>query len=328
MTLKIVHKLIILVIIPIILSIAIFGTTSYFIFKEELIEARTEEATSLITLASEEVRDPLYFLDLEKLKEIIQNIKENPNVESVYIMTPEGRVITDGTDENKFYNQNLKDEFSKKSIKSDELLVEVEKDVLQISTPVIITEKIGIMRLDFSLKELHRVFSHLVITLGTIGAIISVAVVFIGIFISRSISEPVIKARNAAIEIAQGDLNKRIESVSKDEIGQLADAFNNMTESLQMSVEKLEESKKKIEEAYSLREYFLKETSHRIISPVAIIGAYTDLLLDSSNLNDVQKERIRTIQEKNDEIQKLLKDALEGTYLEEEEERGDEENGI
>ena len=73
---------------------------------------------------------------------------------------------------------------------------------------------------------------------------------------------------------------------------------------------------------------FLKETSHRIISPVAIIGAYTDLLLDSSNLNNVQKERIRTIQEKNDEIQKLLKDALEGTYLEEEEERGDEEKGI
>lgn len=71
----------------------------------------------------------------------------------------------------------------------------------------------------------------------------------------------------------------------------------------------------KVKEAYRLREHFLKETSHRIITPVAIIGGCTDVLLESSNLDDDQKERLRTIRERNEEVQKLVKDALAGKYL-------------
>ncbi|MGB2728202.1 MAG: PAS domain S-box protein [Halobacteriota archaeon] len=77
-------------------------------------------------------------------------------------------------------------------------------------------------------------------------------------------------------------------------------------------------AEEKLEEAYRLRENFLKETSHRIITPVTIIGGNSELLLESNNLDDAQKERIRTIREKNEEIQKLLKDALAGNYLKEE----------
>ena len=75
----------------------------------------------------------------------------------------------------------------------------------------------------------------------------------------------------------------------------------------------------KVKEAYRLREHFLKETSHRIITPVAIIGGNTDLLLERGNLDDDQKEKIRIIRERNEEVQKLVRDALAGKYLEEEE---------
>jgi signal transduction histidine kinase len=68
-----------------------------------------------------------------------------------------------------------------------------------------------------------------------------------------------------------------------------------------------------------LREYFLKETSHRIITPVAIIGGYTDLLLESSNLDDNQKQKLQIVREKDAEIQQLVNDSLAGKYLEEEE---------
>jgi PAS domain S-box-containing protein len=92
-----------------------------------------------------------------------------------------------------------------------------------------------------------------------------------------------------------------------------------LTLSLQEHVKELEESKRKIAEAYSLREYFLKETSHRIITPVAIIGGYTDLLLESSNLDDDQKQKLRLVREKDAEIQQLVNDSLAGKYLVEEE---------
>jgi PAS domain S-box-containing protein len=90
-----------------------------------------------------------------------------------------------------------------------------------------------------------------------------------------------------------------------------------LTLTLQEHVEKLEESKKGITKAYSLREHFLKETSHRIITPVSIIGGYADVLLENSNLDAEQKEKIRIIREKNAEIQKLVRDALTKKYSEE-----------
>jgi len=58
---------------------------------------------------------------------------------------------------------------------------------------------------------------------------------------------------------------------------------------LQENVEQLEEAKRRVEEACSLREHFLKETSHRIITPVTIIGGCAQLLLESNNLDDAKK---------------------------------------
>lgn len=88
------------------------------------------------------------------------------------------------------------------------------------------------------------------------------------------------------------------------------------TRSLQEHVEKLKDSKTKLAEAYRLRETFLKETSHRIITPVAIIGGYTELLLESNNLDYEQVESIQIIRERNVEIQELVRDALLGRYSE------------
>ncbi|MBK5191153.1 MAG: PAS domain S-box protein, partial [Methanosarcinales archaeon] len=82
-------------------------------------------------------------------------------------------------------------------------------------------------------------------------------------------------------------------------------------------------AEEEVKEAYRLREYFLKETSHRIITPATIIGGYSQLLFESSNLDEDQKESIQIIRERNDEVQKLVSDALAGKYLEE----GEEEEG-
>ncbi|MCK4539146.1 MAG: GAF domain-containing protein [Candidatus Krumholzibacteria bacterium] len=94
------------------------------------------------------------------------------------------------------------------------------------------------------------------------------------------------------------------------------DALRGATLSLQENMELLEESKKKIEEASCLREHFLRETSHRIITPTTIVGGYSKLLLESSNLDDDQKEKIRIMHKRNEEIHQLVTDAIDGKYLE------------
>ncbi len=66
--------------------------------------------------------------------------------------------------------------------------------------------------------------------------------ILISLFISRSISVPMIKLKNATIDIGNGKLETKIKIESKDEIGQLAFSFNKMSEDLQKSNNELRES--------------------------------------------------------------------------------------
>ncbi|MDD5615335.1 MAG: ATP-binding protein [Candidatus Methanoperedens sp.] len=69
-----------------------------------------------------------------------------------------------------------------------------------------------------------------------IGIIAVIGSLSFGYGISRSISNPVMKLRDAAENIGRGNLDARIEFTSKDEIGELAAAFNRMGAELQNSI--------------------------------------------------------------------------------------------
>lgn len=70
--------------------------------------------------------------------------------------------------------------------------------------------------------------------------ILVIITVLVAFLLSRSIVNPVIQLQNTVLEISQGNLDKRVKISSKDEIGQLAAAFNEMTGKLQESYHALE----------------------------------------------------------------------------------------
>jgi hypothetical protein len=130
------------VIIPVVIFSAAFEITFYSISRSEILEGYKNEAVSLISLASQELRNPLYFLDLDGLEHTIQNIKLNPDIQSIYVMFPDGRIITDGTLENKHYNETLNDCLNIQAKRSpDRPLVEIGNNVLHVCAPIAITEK-------------------------------------------------------------------------------------------------------------------------------------------------------------------------------------------
>lgn len=82
------------------------------------------------------------------------------------------------------------------------------------------------------------VLTNRIVTASIISILFGVLAAF---FISRSISKPVVEVRNAAEELARGNLDKRVAVTSSDEIGELADSFNEMAGKLSESYTGLEE---------------------------------------------------------------------------------------
>lgn len=74
------------------------------------------------------------------------------------------------------------------------------------------------------------------IALGTIGVAI-----LVGLFMTRFIAVPLAELANTATQIAGGDLNLRTDIERTDEIGDLAHAFNRMTDQLRDLIGSLEE---------------------------------------------------------------------------------------
>jgi signal transduction histidine kinase len=81
-----------------------------------------------------------------------------------------------------------------------------------------------------------------IIILSIIIALIIFGIVFI---LSRRISSPIIKLKHAAENISKGNYDIFIESTSSDEIGDLTEAFNKMTEKLKVQTSELIEEKTK-----------------------------------------------------------------------------------
>jgi len=76
---------------------------------------------------------------------------------------------------------------------------------------------------------------------GLLTFIIAIA---LGANISKSISKPILKLKNAAVELGKGKLDTRVEIKSRDEVGILATCFNQMAERLEQGIE---ERKKAVE---------------------------------------------------------------------------------
>ena len=68
------------------------------------------------------------------------------------------------------------------------------------------------------------------------GLIITTVMTIIAFLLSKSLSRPLIKLKNAANQVASGDFHIRTNITTSDEIGELSHAFDSMTEKLQKSL--------------------------------------------------------------------------------------------
>jgi len=107
----------------------------------------------------------------------------------------------------------------------------------------------------------------------------------ISLGMARHLSQPIRALTTATRTLRNGDLTQRLRIEGKDEVGQLADAFNHLAESLQ----KQEQYRKKL----------TADLAHELRTPLANLQTHTEALIDgvlpttSENLTSVHEEILR-----------------------------------
>ncbi|HOV91040.1 MAG TPA: methyl-accepting chemotaxis protein [Syntrophorhabdaceae bacterium] len=105
--------------------------------------------------------------------------------------------------------------------------------------------KMGKASYEFSLS----IFNKIMIVMGVVMGIAIILSLFISIGMSRLILESINKTIDVMGFISQGDLTKRVDVESKDEIGEIARHFNSLVDKLHDTIMNVSDSGKKVNSA-------------------------------------------------------------------------------
>jgi len=114
--------------------------------------------------------------------------------------------------------------------------------------------------------EAQRLAANLTLILMTI---LASAVITSSLLVARSISKPLDKLTKGAEIIGKGDLKHKVAVKSKDELGELAAAFNKMTENLREITASRDELNKEIAERKEMEEKLVRSEKLAVLGQLA-----------------------------------------------------------
>lgn len=164
-------------------------------------------------------------------------------------------------------------------------------------------------------------------TSGIIRAVI--CIVGIGLMIAFFIyawlfTRPLIEMNDVTKHMAKMDFSKKCVTKSMNELGQLAESINSMSDSLASALGDLKEKNRQLEidiehehKMEKSRKEFVSNVSHELKTPIAIIQGYAEgLKLGVSDNPEDNEEYIDVIIEESKKMNDIVLDLLELSYYE------------
>lgn len=190
---------------------------------------------------------------------------------------------------------------------------------------------IGILYVGMLEKPYIDIVKRVMFTFTVLALLCVIFLLIILYFSTTRITNPLQKMVLATQKIAKGNLSHKVEVKSKDEIGYLADSFNQMTEDLKAANEKLIEWGKTLEKKVEERTKELTEMqahlvqseklaslgklaagiAHEINNPLGGILIYSHLLLEDTDKSSPHYENLTKIVKETTRCKDIVKGLLE-----------------
>jgi signal transduction histidine kinase len=121
-------------------------------------------------------------------------------------------------------------------------------------------------------------------------------------FAEKILLKPLSEINNAAKKLAKGEVEKRVYIDSEDEIGELADSFNIMAESL--------------EKVDTIRREFISNVSHELRSPITSIKGFITGIIDGVIPKDKENYYLNIVNDEVGRLSRLVTDLLDISSME------------
>lgn len=156
-------------------------------------------------------------------------------------------------------------------------------------------------------------FLTLVFFLSLAGALL------IGVYMAKQIARPVTILVEGVRQVAEGRLDLKVPSVSRDEMGELAGAFNDMTAKLKRNTEETARAHQQVlqtqkqlaqSEKMAAIGQLAAGLAHEIYNPLNVISGFSDFLLEKPASDEQRKQHLEDISRETSRCQKLVAELL------------------
>ncbi|ANU14618.1 cell wall metabolism sensor histidine kinase WalK [Planococcus halocryophilus] len=209
-----------------------------FSVREEMIKERTEENSTL----EQTLRTVLYGFQSDDINEIrVVDTRYSILASSVI----ENQILVGQRSTNDIVRQSIIGEIDLEQTYVDK---ESEERIWVRTLPIVATggTLLGTLYVE---AEIENVYDQMddINSILAVGTTISLAITAIlGILVAQTISRPIADMRRQAQAMAKGNFSRKVRVYSDDEIGQLARAFNHLTNRLQESQQSTESERRKL----------------------------------------------------------------------------------
>ncbi|AIW14143.1 ATP-binding protein [Vibrio tubiashii] len=264
-----------------------------------------QRANSSAVMFTHAAKDAVLSTDIATLEDLVQEFMTLEDVAYV-------RVLRNGQEMACAGDKQL----LQRSMLSDSSLNDVDDGIFDLRTPIESNGTVfGYVDIGFETNAIKTMLDEAqkaIISIATIEVVLVAIFSFIlGTYLTRNLS----RLTAAANTVGQHGPGFQLNEHSKDELGEVTKAFDEMSAKLERDYQVLTEAREGAEQANDSKSRFLASMSHEIRTPMnGVLGILN--ILEETKLTDEQKKLVNTATESGHFLLSVINDILDFTRME------------
>ena len=177
------------------------------------------------------------------------------------------------------------------------------ESILAVSAPLSAADGtvVGVMRYITSLKRVNRAVSSAALISGGLGLAVVLIVFVSNLYFLRTITVPIASLTAMARRIAEGSYGTHVDKEHDDEIGELTDTINDMSQKLSI--------------AERMQTEFISSVSHELRTPLTAITGWSETISYDEAIQGDSRRGIEIISREAARLTKMVEELLEFTRI-------------